>query len=58
MTRPQLLARLRYLRRELRYVQCMNRVSLSALRFGYAQAKRMGAQMRAVQKQLSTKVRK
>ncbi|HLE29869.1 MAG TPA: hypothetical protein VI793_17215 [Anaerolineales bacterium] len=50
MTRAQHRARLRELRKELRYCQAMNRLDASILRGGIARAKRIGALMRALQR--------
>jgi len=45
-------ARLKWLRAELRHSQMMNRSDAMLLKMGIAQAKRLGAEMRAVQKEI------
>ena len=46
-------AQLTALRRELRFTQMMNRVDAGILRAGIRKAKRIGAEMRAIRKQIA-----
>ena len=55
MTRAQLRDRMKRLRADLEYRQTMNRVEARGLRNGIAAAKRIGAEMRSIQRLLEKK---